>query len=116
MGSAHEVLAESLETVFDETHSIVNLHNFLQSLALSRHTFPPSEPFVPHPLQAEQLPKLLSSRKIRNSLSVYFFLNSEPQLGKSKEFNNQGLKVNRNFKCYILFLPSKNNKKQTSSA
>ena len=91
VGSAHEVLAESLKTTFDEAHVIVNLHNFLQSLAR----------------QAEQLPKLLSSRHIRNSLSVYLFVNSEPQLGKSKEFNNQGLKVNRNFKCYILFLPSK---------
>ena len=79
VGSAHEVLAESLETVFDdEAHFIVNLHNFLQPLALPRHTFPPSEPFVPHPPQAEQLPKLLSSRHIRNSLSVYLFLNSEP--------------------------------------
>ena len=35
--SAHEVLAESLKTVFnDEAHFIVNLHNFLQ-------------PFLPHP-------------------------------------------------------------------
>ena len=47
--SAHEVLAESLETAFDEAHFIVNLHNFFQSLALPRHTFPSSEPFVPHP-------------------------------------------------------------------
>ena len=45
VGSAHEVLAESLETVFDEAHSIVNLRNFLQSLALPRYTFLPSEPF-----------------------------------------------------------------------
>ena len=49
VGSAHEVLAESLETVFDEVHFIVNLHNFLQPLALPRHTFLPSEPFDPHP-------------------------------------------------------------------
>ena len=49
VGSAHEVLAESLETVFDEAHFIVNLHNFLQPLTLPKHTFPPSEPFVPHP-------------------------------------------------------------------
>ena len=41
VGSAHEV--------FDEPHFIVNLHNFLQSLALPRHTFPPSEPFAPTP-------------------------------------------------------------------
>ena len=49
VGSAHEVLAESSETVFDEAHFIVNLHSFLQPLALSRHTFPASESFVPHP-------------------------------------------------------------------
>ena len=29
VGSAHEVLAESSETVFDEAHFIVNLHSFL---------------------------------------------------------------------------------------
>ena len=34
VGSVNEVLAESLETVFDEAHFIVNLHSFLQSLAL----------------------------------------------------------------------------------
>ena len=39
VGSAHELLAESSETVFDEAHFIVNLHSFLQPLALSRHTF-----------------------------------------------------------------------------
>ena len=49
VGSAHEVLAESSKTVFDEAHFIVNWHSFLQPLALSRHTFPPSESFVPHP-------------------------------------------------------------------
>ena len=116
VGGAHELLTESLETAFDEAHFTVNLYNFLQSLALPRHTCPPSEPFVPHSPRQNNTPNLLSSRHIRNSLSVYLFLNSEPQLGKSKEFNNQGLKVNRNFKCYILFLPSKNNKKQKSSA
>ena len=49
VGSADEVLVESVVTVFDEAHFIVNLHNFLQPLALPRHTFLPSEPFVPHP-------------------------------------------------------------------
>ena len=77
VGSAHEVLAESSETVIDEAHFIVNMHSFLQPLALSRHTFPPSE-LSPIPPQAEQLPKLLSSRHIRNSLSAYLLFNSEP--------------------------------------
>ena len=37
---------------FDEAHFIVNLHSFLQPLALPYHTFPPSESFVPHsPMQ-----------------------------------------------------------------
>ena len=48
MGITHEVVAESLETVFDEAYFIVNLHNFLQPLALPRHAFLPSELFVPH--------------------------------------------------------------------
>ena len=40
--SSHEVLAKSLETVFDdEAHFLVNLHNFIQPLALPRHPFPP---------------------------------------------------------------------------
>ena len=59
------------------------------------------------------LPFLLcTSRHISNSLSVYFFLDSEPKLGKSKEFNNQDMEVQvkRAFKCY--FWPIK---KQTGS-
>ena len=34
---------------------------------------------------------------------MYLFLNSEPKLGKSKEFNNQGLKVNRNLNLNVIF-------------
>ena len=34
---------------------------------------------------------------------MYLFLNSEPKLGKSKEFNNQGLKVNRNSNLNVIF-------------
>ena len=50
MGNAHEVLAESLETVFDDgAHFIVNLHSFIQPLTLPRHLFPPNEPFLPYP-------------------------------------------------------------------
>ena len=50
VGSAHEVLGESLETVFDdEAYFIVNFYNFLQPLALPRHPFPPNKPFLPHP-------------------------------------------------------------------
>ena len=48
MGGVHEVSIESLETVFDKALIIVNLHSFLQFLALPRQTFPPSEWFVPH--------------------------------------------------------------------
>ena len=103
MGSAHEVLAESSETVFDEAHFIVNLHSFLQSLALSRHTFPPSESCVPHPPRQNNFQ---NSSPLETSETVlvcilYSILN---HIGKSKEFNNQELKVNRNFKYCILFL------------
>ena len=45
--SAHEVLAESLETVFDEAHLIVNLHDFLQPLALPTPTSPQVIPLFP---------------------------------------------------------------------
>ena len=80
--SVHEVSADSSETVFDEAHFIVNLQSFLQLLSLPRHTFPQSEStkwvICPPFPQAEQLLNLFSSRHIRNSLSVYLFLNSEP--------------------------------------
>ena len=50
VGNAHEVLAESFETVFDDkAHFIVNLHNFLKPLALARHSYSPIEPFLPDP-------------------------------------------------------------------
>ena len=68
---------------------------------------------LPFP-QAELLPKLLQTH--RKQLSVYLFLNSQPQLGKSKEFNNQDLKVNINLNAILCFLSSKNSKKQTTSA
>ena len=71
--------------------------------------------------QVSHLSPIPSVRTISKTLLLqthqkHLFLNFEPQLRKSKEFNNQGLKINRNFKYYILFLPSNNNKKQTSSA
>ena len=110
VGSAHEVLAESLETTFDEAYLQLICIVSSNPQPSPATPFPPSESFISHPPQTEQLPKFLSSRHMRNSLSVYLFLNSEPQPGKSKESNNQGLKVNRDIKCYILFFPSKNNK------
>ena len=46
--SALEVLAESFETVFDdEAHFIINLHNFLQPLALPRQNEPFLSPIPP---------------------------------------------------------------------
>ena len=104
VGSAHEVLAESSETFFDEAHFMVNLHSFLQPLALSRHTFPPSESFVPHPPWQNnfQNSSPLDTSETALVCILYSFLY---HIGKSKEFSNQGLKVNRNFKYYILFLP-----------
>ena len=75
--SAREVLVELSETVFDETHFIVNLHSFLQPLAHPRHIFPQVSS-LSSILRAKQLPKLLFSRHIRNSFHVYLFLNSQP--------------------------------------
>ena len=57
--------------------------------------------------KVKQLPKLLSSKLIKNSLIVHLFLNSEPLLGKSKEFNNQGLKVNKNLNTIFSFCHQK---------
>ena len=48
--SAHEVLEESLEAVFDdETYFVVNFYNLLQPLALPRHPFPQMSHFSPVP-------------------------------------------------------------------
>ena len=50
VGSAHEVLPESLKPVFeDEVHFIANLHNFLQPLAPppSGTPLPPMSPLSP---------------------------------------------------------------------
>ena len=46
--SCRRVSVDSSEIVFDEAHFIVHLQSFLQPLALPIHTFPQSEPFVPH--------------------------------------------------------------------
>ena len=52
-----EVLAESLETAFDdEAHFIVNLHNFFQPIAFPWHSCPKNEPFLPHPLRQNSEP------------------------------------------------------------
>ena len=77
------------------TRSIV--HNFLLSPRL------PGKSLVP---------TSSSSRLISNYICVYLFLNSEPQLGKSKEFNNQGMKVqvNKDFKTYYFLSPKKEKK------
>ena len=95
-------------------YRLVNLHSFLQPLALEHLS--PKWVICPLFPQTEQLPKLLCSRHIRNRLRVYLLLNSESQLGKSKEFSNQGLNVKGNLNAIFFFLSSKNNKKQTGSA
>ena len=51
-------------------------------------TLTPSKSFAPQPGQFRRPP--LASRQLNNSISEYFFLDSEPLLGESKEFNNQG--------------------------
>lgn len=76
-------------------------HSFLQPL-----NSPRGNPFLrlfffllPNRINYKHLPP----RHIKNKLNVYFFLYSEPQLHKSKELNNQGIKiqVKRSFKsCF----------------
>ena len=64
VGSAHEVLAESLDTVFDgEAHFIVNLHNFLQPLALPDTPFPQMSHFstIPPGRTTSKTPLLYTS-------------------------------------------------------
>ena len=41
---------------------------------------------------------MLLTRHFDNSLSVYLFLELQPQLGKSEEFSNQGMKENKAFR------------------
>ena len=38
---------------------------------------------------------MLLNKHFGNSLSVYLFLEFEPELGKSEKFNNQGMKENK---------------------
>ena len=42
--------------------------------------------------------RVLLTRHFDDSLSVYLFLEFEPQLGKSEKFNNQGMKENKAFR------------------
>ena len=96
---------------------------FLQVSIKAHGFFPPPNPTSGKfsskeshlaPYQAHQLPKHLSFRHINNIPSIYLFLDSEQQLGKSKEFNNQGMKVQvkRAFKRYSFL----SQKKETGSA
>ena len=58
------------------------------------------------------LPSLLS-KHISNNLSVHLFLDFEWQLGKTKEFNTQGLQkvqISSAFKIYSFSVASKNQK------
>ena len=45
---------------------------------------------------------MLVPRLFDNSLSVYLFLEFEPQLDKSEKFNNQAMKENRAFRIHFL--------------
>ena len=52
---------------------------------------------------------MLITRHFDSNLSVYLFLEFEPQLGKSEKFNNQGMKENKAFRIPFI------NKKQLKS-
>ena len=79
--STLKVLTKSLKTVFDEFHFMTNSDSFPFSKTFSQITHSP-------PL----------------------FLDSQLYLGKSKEFNNQEMKVNIAFKTYSLYLSLNINK------
>ena len=57
-----------------------------------------------------RLPEAVSGH-ISINLSMYLFPDSESWLGKSKEFNNQRMKVKRAFKNYSFSVTKKNNRK-----
>ena len=78
LGSVLKVLAESLKSIFDEVHFIVNLHSFHLPPALFRQSCPPRiQTFVPHPPRQNNFQNFPPSRHISNSLSVYLFLSFE---------------------------------------
>ena len=81
---------------------ILSSSPFQAKSSLRQTIFPP----------AEELSTTFPCRYTRNSIGVYFFRYSKAQVGKSKEFNNQGInkQVNRSFKSYSFFV-TKNNKK-----
>ena len=63
------------------------------------------------PPQTEHIPKLFHPPgHIDNSISVHLFLKCQPQLGKSKELNNQWIKEERSLQPNLFILP-KNSKK-----
>ena len=68
-----------------------------------QHSLGTSFPQVTHLSPILQV-RTTSKTPLLQTHQKHLFLNSESELDKSKEFNNQVLKVNRNFKCYILFL------------
>ena len=106
-----------LQYVLDKVHLLLIFIVFPYPLSPGKTFFPQSRPFPPLPdkTNSKPPPPLLPpfSRHIDNNLSVYLFLEFEQQLGKSKEFNNQGMNENRAFRSYF-FLSPKNNEKADS--
>ena len=98
---------------FDEVQFLVKSHSFFLPL------FPQANPslgksFVP--FQAQQLPKLSLSRHINNIFSTCLFLHSEPKLSKSKELNDQRIKVKKSYyegKYDLLYQIQSKNMKMT---
>ena len=72
VGCALKVLEKSLKTVLDEVYFIVNMYSFRLTHG------PPGKSFLPSFVPLTLFQNCPSSRHISNSLSVYFFLNSEP--------------------------------------
>ena len=109
-----------LQYVLDKVHLLLIFIVFPYPLSPGKTFFPQSRPFPPPPEKTTAPPPpppLLApfSRHIDNNLSVYLFLEFEQQLGKSKEFNNQGMNENRAFRSYF-FYHQKTMKKLTAFA
>ena len=115
VGGAFKVLRKSLKRSLEEDNLeeilfVVNLYSSF--LAFWSPQANPSFIHVSHlpPPKQNKFENSPSSRHINNSLNVYLFLDSEPQRGKSEEFNNQGTKEVELLEA-IPFLSSKKQKK-----
>ena len=106
----HIKCRRTLQKVFEEAHFIVNLHSFLQPLALPRHIFPPSGSFAPHFPRQNNFQN--SSPLDTSEIALVCIFSSILNHSQTNQ-KNSIIKVEskQKFRCYIPFLSSKINKK-----